>query len=384
VGAFRLPDSPHLPDDVGWEWGGSALTYSPLGDPTGTADGFPGSLFGLGHDQTLYVSEVTIPAPLLSPGKRLADLPIATTLQPFQDVRGALYAGEWDPYDILRGGLAWLPAQGPQNADQLYFCFAGHAPGNDADVGPTHGWRSTDLSAGASAGIWRVDELPKYLTADYMTDIPADWAAAHSQERLLATGRFRDGGQAAMGPALFAIGPWNEGNPPSSGATLGATTLLRYQSVMDEHPAALRAYHHADEWEGVAWLTAGDRAAVVFVGTKGLGACWYGCADGTVWPDEPPFPPECPERGWWSTAFEGQMLFYDPAELAQVAQGTMHPWEPQPYATLNLDPWLYGVRQTQQKRHLGAVAFDRDHGLLYVLEPLVDADKPIAHVWRVR
>jgi hypothetical protein len=109
-----------------------------------------------------------------------------------------------------------------------------------------------------------------------------------------------------------------------------------------------------------------------------VGDCWYGCADGT---DEPPWPPDC-DRGWWSTGFVGQMLFYDPADLAAVARGEMETWEPQPYATLDIDEYLYHIESTQQKYHLGAAGFDRERGLLYVFEPLADGDKPLVHVWR--
>jgi hypothetical protein len=138
-------------------------------------------------------------------------------------------------------------------------------------------------------------------------------------------------------------------------------------------------YHHSDEWSGGAWLTAGSKAAVIFVGTKGTGDCWYGCADGT---DEPPWPPDC-DRGWWSTGFVGQILFYDPADLAAVAQGTMQSWEPQPYAMLKIDEYLYHITSSQQWHHLGAVTFDRERGLLYISEPLADDDKPLIHVWKV-
>jgi hypothetical protein len=89
------------------------------------------------------------------------------------------------------------------------------------------------------------------------------------------------------------------------------------------------------------------------------------------------------DRGWWSTTFEGQMIFYDPDDLAAVAHGEMAPYEPQPYATLNIDPVLYNVNSAQQKHHVGAAAFDRERGLLYVMEPLVDEEKPIVHVWQV-
>ena len=54
LGAFRLPDTS---DGLGWDYSGQGLTYYPDGDPQGIDDGFPGSLFGVGHDQQLYVSE---------------------------------------------------------------------------------------------------------------------------------------------------------------------------------------------------------------------------------------------------------------------------------------------------------------------------------------
>ncbi|MCJ7724511.1 MAG: hypothetical protein MUP03_10300, partial [Anaerolineales bacterium] len=96
------------------------------------------------------------------------------------------------------------------------------------------------------------------------------------------------------------------------------------------------------------------------------------------------YPPECPERGWWSTNFAGQILFYNPSQLASVGRGEMASWEPQPYAGLGIDDYLYHVESTQQKNHVGAVAFDRQRGYLFVMEPLADGDKSLIHVWKVR
>jgi hypothetical protein len=79
----------------------------------------------------------------------------------------------------------------------------------------------------------------------------------------------------------------------------------------------------------------------------------------------------------------GQFLFYDPADLAAVAAGQIESWEPQPYATLDVDEYLYHISSAQQKHHLAAVAFDRARGLLYVLEPLADEDRPLVHVWEI-
>jgi len=147
-------------------------------------------------------------------------------------------------------------------------------------------------------------------------------------------------------------------------------------------------YHHADEWSGGAWMSAsGNRGAVDFVGTKGVGECWYGFANGVVWPDEPPFPPipapPSDERGWWSSQFTGRLIFYDPADLARVAQGQMAPNQPQPYAVMSVDDVLFHITGDQQKYHLGAADFDADRGLLYVMEPLADDERSVVHVWRV-
>ncbi len=375
LGVFRLPDSPGTPDNVGWEWSNwaSGLTYYPDGDPDGPADGFPGSIFGIGHDQTQYVSEINIPIPIISPGKNVNDLNTAETRQDFRDIRGGLFGY----MEMPRVGLAYLPPQGEQTTGKLYFAWAPHL--DEGATNSSHGWCELNLSDPQPAGVWRIGDYWNYVTGDYLFATPQAWADSYTPGQYLATGRFRDGGQGAEGPSLFAIGPWNEGNPPISGTVLAATPLLLYGNAYEENPPAMNDYHHSDEWSGGAWLTAGDKAAVIFVGTKGQGDCWYGCADGT---DEPPWPPDC-DRGWWSSTFVGQILFYDPADLAAVAGEEMETWEPQPYATLEIDKYLYHVESTQQKYHLGAASFDRERGLLYAFEPLSDEDKPLIHVWRV-
>ncbi len=99
-------------------------------------------------------------------------------------------------------------------------------------------------------------------------------------------------------------------------------------------------------------------------------------------------------RGWWSTRFDAQFLLYDPADLACVAAGELEAWEPQPYTLLDIDEHLYldppvwdevTLGWGDQRRYrIGAVAYDRQNGLLYVLELYADGGKPVVHVWRVR
>jgi hypothetical protein len=91
---------------------------------------------------------------------------------------------------------------------------------------------------------------------------------------------------------------------------------------------------------------------------------------------------------------DAQILFYDPADLARVAAGQIPAWEPQPYASLDLDDLLFlnpaGIEiemlgaGAQRRYRIGDVAYDRAHDLLYVLELFAEQAKPIVHVWRVR
>ena len=79
-----------------------------------------------------------------------------------------------------------------------------------------------------------------------------------------------------------------------------------------------------------------------------------------------------------------EFLFYDPADLAEVAAGRQEPFWPQPYAELRVDERLFGAYGVHQKQRLGAAAWDAARRLLYVIEPLVDDEKSIIHVWQVR
>jgi len=374
-GAFRLPTDPAW---MGWEWGGDAMTYYPGGDPSGSADGYPGSLYGTGHAWNMNVSEIGIPAPVISAGKNPENLNRAVTLQDFTDVRGGLF----DPLtEIIRVGMAYLPAQGSQTRGKLYLAFGQHFQEEGSEqLIPSHMWCDLDLTG--TQGAWWVDGENIYSVNDYLFDIPSDWAAAHVGGRMLASGRYRDGGWSGQGPAIYAIAPWNYGNPPAPGTHIQPVTLLQYDTSYENDalfsPTArtLDGYHHTDTWTGASWLTAGGKSAVAFVGTKGYGEYWYGDINGPCLDCEL-------QRGWWSDRMVAEMILYDPADLAAVAAGTMEPWEPQPYATVDLEPYMFRNESDQVMFQVGAMAFDRDRGLLYLFETLVDEDRPIVHVWKV-
>ncbi|MCU0611640.1 MAG: hypothetical protein MUE60_07625 [Candidatus Eisenbacteria bacterium] len=386
LGAFRLPDE----GDYGWNWSGFAATFYPDGDPSGPVDGVPGSIFALGHNQLQLVSEISIPVPVISPTKNLDDLNTAATLQPFADIPGGMFGN----LEVPQAGLAYLPAQGGQATGKIHFCWSQHFQ----EFVPTHGWCELSLSSPLPAGPWRMAGYTPYATADYLFDIPEAWAGANTPGRLLATGRFREGFWSGLGPALFAYGPWNEGNPPLPGATLTQVTpLLLYgiqqpgiPEILTADSMAMRTFNPDDDWSGGAWLTAGDKAAVAFVGTKGMGSWWYGFMDGTVWPDEPPYPPVPPwpydDRGYWSDSVKTQILFLDPEELGAVARGEQPTWAPQPYDSLDIDVVMFDAeRDAYRDKYslVGAMCFDRQHGILYLLEHRADGEQCLVHAWRV-
>jgi len=423
LGAFRLPDGEERP--LTFEYGGSAMTFNPDGDPAGAGDGFPGSLFITGHDRLAYgelpngsqIAEVSIPAPDTTASPY--DLPQAEFLQPFADVTAGYFTGL---DEIPRIGMLYLdhPATGPK----IHLAWGVHL--NPEEPFATHIWFDPDLSAPNDQGPWYIGEQSLYAVNGYMFEIPADWADAYTGGRPIATGRFRDGGWPGMGPALFAYRPWMDeaGTPPPAETHLEETVLLLYESTLNT-PNIERnmvGYQPADEWEGGAWITtASGKSAVLFAGTKGTGAMnWYGYIN----PDGPEVPcvegalidqftvcwqadgTPCPHseqttcanpaslRGWWSSRFDAQFILYDPADLARVASGEMQPWEPQPYAAIDLDdhlflnpddiePEMLGTGD-QRRYRIGDVAYDRANGLLYVLELLAEGAKPVVHVWRVQ
>jgi hypothetical protein len=393
MGAFRLPD---VPGDVNWDYSGHALTYYPDGDPDGGGDGYSGSLFGVGHDHYLYVSEISIPAPVIS--KNLDDLNTAETLQPFADITDGMFVAQ--DMVLPRAGLEYLPAQDGQSSDKLHFAFAQHIQ----DFEASHGWAELDLSNPQPEGPWVFDGYTNYATNDYIFEIPQEWSDLYAPGMRLATGRFREGVWGGFGPALFAYAPWQDGGPPAPNANLGSLRpLLLYgvqeagnSNIYSDESMMMDGYGEADHWWGGAWLTAGERSAVAFVGTNATGRSWYGFANGVEWvydcaDQNPPTCPEYPEfpydnRGYWADGYQGQIIFFDPADLAAVAIGQMETFAPQPYSSMDLTPYLFDpeLDHFNYKRDLiGAAAFDRQHGLLFVVERLADEYKSVIHVFEV-
>jgi hypothetical protein len=412
LGAFRLPGGDDRPDT--FAYGGNAMACASDRN----------TLFIMGHDRMPWgelpnggrVAEVSIPTPVVT--SNVNALPQATMLQGFRDVVGNLF----DNLDeIPRTGLLYLnhTATGPR----LHVAWGQHF---QEDARPSHALFGPNLASPDPRGAWSLASTSLYAVNGYLFEIPAAWANTNASGRVIATGRFRDGGWSGKGPALYAYVPWTDasGTLAARNATLSNTALLHYEDSHgngDIRHQAMNNYQHADEWEGGAWLTTTTgKSAVVFVGTKGTGnKHWYGWVNpaGANAPCvETAFVNEytvcwqsngtsCPssdlggcsghtsERGWWSASFAASVLFYDPADLARVAAGSAASHEPQPYATLDIDGHLFhnpsgaeidGLGAGAQRRfRLGATTYDRDRGRLYVLELFADGVRPVVHVFAV-
>jgi hypothetical protein len=374
LGAFRLPDSG---DELKWCSGIQA--YREGGDPQGPNDGYPGSLYGIGHVWNTRAFEVGIPSPVKT--SSFSALPVAPLLQGPVDII--------DPIsDAELKGLEYLPAQPGQASGKLYVTFGKHYQYTPR---PTHGYTELNLSAPSPKGPWYVgyeEQVSGLNTSEYIFTIPSDWAVANVAGMRLACGRHREG-QVSSGPTIVAYGPWLDGNPPPPDAHLSCKPLLLYGDP-DQPDRWIDDHCKADDWTGGAWLRDGDgNSAAVIIGQKGKGECWYGWQDGMTPPECEAMPGGCEangyegsNRGYWASYFKVTILFFDPEDLKKVAKGQMQSWEPQPYARLDVTEDM--IQPDDEYRiKTGGVAYDDTHGLLFITEADVNDHRPVVHMYRV-
>jgi hypothetical protein len=351
LGAFRMP--------AGYDYAGNSMTYYPGGDPDGPDDGFPGSIYAVGHAHRLEYAEVAIPAPVISPTRTRDECPVADTLRGFRDIN-TVFANQSYSSGQRVAAIEYLPAQAAQATGKLYYAYGdSYIPASDQ---LSYAWCELDLTG--TAGPWALAGMNVNCQADYLFEIPQSWAAEHTPGMRLVSGRYRNDSWCGHGPAFFAFGPWLDGNPPPSGAQLTALELLHYTS-----DSAIADFHVADKWSGGAWLELGDRSAVVLSGRKGLGEQYYGI--------------QCGTKGYQSSdGYAPGLLFFDPAELAQVAAGAMDVWSPQPYEMMSVNNVLFNPNvDSCDMNMVEALCYDRGNNLLYGLEG--DGSRTSVHVWKI-
>ncbi|MFO7897508.1 MAG: hypothetical protein R6V58_00435 [Planctomycetota bacterium] len=244
-GAFRLPKDAKA-YKASWHYAGDSLACYPDGDPNGPDDGTPGSRFGTGHPHRCWVSEITIPRPVISETKDLKELNTAKTLQAFADIT-VVKDKDGKPVKTRyrTRGLEYLPAQGEQKTGKVHFCKATHFQYGGKES--THGWSQLDLANPEAAGLWCLGNFHSCSVNDYIFEIPDKWSDKHTPGLRLACGRDRHGLSGSDGPTLYAYGPWNDGLPPPTDARLTAVRLLFYArrkgKIHNMRAADLAAYY---------------------------------------------------------------------------------------------------------------------------------------------
>ncbi len=387
LGAFKLPEGGTGTD---FNYMESDLAYYPQGNPD-NSDPYPGSLFVAGDATHRMVAEISIPAPLISPGKMLDDLPVASFLQDFADVSSPnIQYAEWG---WKRGpALACLDAQTGQAEGYLYTCH-GEYYAMDGERFNSYGACRTDLSAPQPEGGWFIGPTDGFLPPQYMTILNFIFPMPSPiNGHLLVAGGSRPG-NFHNGPSLVAFSPWNHGLPlPPNNTSLDYSALLLYDD--DFGTNFLNGHGYCDYWYGGAWLYTAERQAVAVSGLKGRGREWYGYNNGESTFNvllNVPTPIEPEDKGPRQSFAQAMLLFYDPGELALVANGLSPSWQPQPYAAYDpANEFFYPNDHTPAYisgyKGSGGMAYDHERQIIYLLERGVtgiDHSVSLVHAWKL-
>lgn len=378
LGAF-LP--PHIEDtESSFAYSAGMLAFRSNPDRTETETTLPGSLFITGHSQRQRVAEITIPKPFLSRLKRAEELPRAEILQPFADATHGIMqqmSHTLNGADFLLGGLQVV-------GDRLHWTLHVYYNAAQHDTA-THGCCSLDLRQRPAEGPWNLGdgassapECHSDKHAGYIFEIPKAESEKWFGGKNLISGFWTATGlqNSSHGPAMFA---YKLPRGLLTGGSIEMTPLVWYSQ---ECPLA--GHQPPDRWGGGAWLTLGDKQAVVTICQKSMGPTYYGLAR----------PEDCDEnKGWHGTPYETQVYFYAPASLIHSPHGAIHPNDVQPWMRWTNLSEGGGIGQylfPRCYRDVGGVAYDREHQLLYVSQPNAGATPdhpwsavPLIHVFRI-
>lgn len=372
VGAFRAPADV---GDPGFGFGGRASAFNPGGDP-GSSDGYDGSLFLSGLAGNDLVAEISIPAPVPFTGD-VGELPVATVLQPLADVtggRGAEYVGSGSRgglNDFRIGGLEVV--DGP-NGSRLHWTAWQYFNVGYNDVAG-HGHSSLDLSNPDPQGPWYLEQFPTYRTAGYVLSVPDEFAFNYLSGRSLLVG-FQAGRPTAVtsgGPPFFAVEPPLTATPE---ARIEAQELAGYANPGGDATSgsgpeqALPGYREQGLTPGAAWLVGPDGSQAIVTAGNQL-AIESNCDV---------------DDGSDRSRFGPQISFYDPADLAAVAEGRSEPWQVKPFGVWDPSQYLVPACGLQ----LSSLSFDPNAGRLFLVQVQADTDQrefepvPVVHVFEVR
>ena len=369
LGAFKLDGG--ASGASRWSYRNGSIAFYPDGDP-GNQDAYPGSLYGWGHIYHDSVAEISIPEPVLS--KNWDDLNTPETLQVFHEVRPAGY----EEYGSkAHQAITYLPV-----VDTLYTIFAS-SYNVSYQKSHTHASFRPDFSE--IGGKWWIGDKTDlgdphyYAYVNFLFGAPLDWAQNNDlNEKVLISGGSRPG-PCLRGPGLIAIQPWSDAgsrSQPAPEAELDFAKLVYYGaysgSAYLKHPKdQLTGWIENDGWSGGAWLETEGKSGIVVSGSKALGEYYYGDEYGVPRSHQGMYVPDkLTGKGGASTSRQSLMIFYDPQELGEVAQGVRESWRIQPYTAWVLDDYMFreNLYTAATGGSLKGLTYDREHGLLYAVE----------------
>ena len=213
------------------------------------------------------------------------------------------------------------------------------------------------------SGDYQVGDVGGGLTSGYMAAIPSEWQAALGASYLTGQADISIIGRSSSGPAAFGF------NPSAVGSTTAPVTPYLYYPVdkpLGAYEGPANPLQSGTSQIGGVVFAPGS-SSVLFFGTTGINEEGYGEAatyGDTNHNDKGPH------------SLNGQYAFqvwaYNANDLAAVKQGTMQPWQLQPY-----DVWNFTLPNADGSSRVGGVAFDASTGRIYV--SVLSADSQAAY-----
>ncbi len=381
-GAFRLPYPNTGNSDIGYS--GWAIAYHAASN----------SLYLVGHEgkyapktdpANQAVAEFSIPAGISPTKTTLAQLPIATQIQPFASMTHGLALdaiGASSSGNFRFGGL--LAHNGRLILGE-YNSYT--ARGTIQKSHWTHSLTTTDAATNAT-GPWKLEpaSFDPAMVGGYMAAVPTVFQSLLGGPAL--TGQCCQSliQRTSYGPSAFAFDPAKLGTVPEP----VPTTPLVYYDELHQQPDGQFDSDNTNFFNGSTqmagmFIPEGTRS-LLFVGRHGTGDMCYnnGTNSGPNNCLNTPPDPYCGDiiHAW---PYQVQVWAYDLNDLAAVKAGSRQPWSVRPYAI-----WPLTGNETAIKlpffpscMRARALAFDPATNRAFLVSPNADGDRPVIHVFEV-
>ncbi len=365
LGSFRLPLSESGSGRT-FDYGGTALAYDPGRN----------GLFIVGHAQYQLAAEVSIPR--LRRGG-VAKLRRAHYLQGFADETGGLINRPSSCCGTDVGGQLVIDGR-------LYGSVYVYYDASDSQVRSAWARSSTSLTSGHVRGLFQVGSQGAGFVSGWMSAVPGQWRRLLGGPALTGNCCIPIISRTSFGPAAFSFDP----------------TRLRGGRVNPDHPLVYYPQNHTSlgPWNGnwnrkrgrlfnggttIGGMVFPDGTrSLLYFGTQGTGKFCYGDPTnnrklaGKTAPDGATYcyDPDGGGKGPHTYPYQPEVWAYDAAQLAAVRAGRRHPWQVRPYA-------VWRLKLPYSSSTVGGVAYDSQHGLIYVSQQYAYGPDPVIDVFRI-